>query len=217
MDDWAKKSRYSHNFLLHFSCRELNKDVKIKVEGDPEDPHFKANLLVQSYLLHLQLPISDYNTDLKSVLDQCIRILQAMMDVSAEKAMLGTTLAIQSVLQNMIQARWLDSDPLWQLPFMSENLYWAISKDFASDLPTLVVKAKEQPDKLRQILKRAISDKDAEVVRLNCFILNGFYKITHLSWYLDIENNFFWMKHPFKIVFHMILKGTKNWWNSLIF
>jgi Sec63 Brl domain len=159
----------------------LNKDVKIKVEGDPEDPHFKANLLVQSYLLHLQLPISDYNTDLKSVLDQCIRILQAMMDVSAEKAMLGTTLAIQSVLQNMIQARWLDSDPLWQLPFMSENLYWAISKDFASDLPTLVVKAKEQPDKLRQILKRAISDKDAEVVRLNCFILNCFHKITHLS------------------------------------
>jgi activating signal cointegrator complex subunit 3 len=141
------------------------------VEGDPEDPHFKANLLVQSYLLHLQLPISDYNTDLKSVLDQCIRILQAMMDVSAEKAMLGTTLAIQSVLQNMIQARWLDSDPLWQLPFMNENLYWAISKDFASDLPTLVVKAKEQPDKLRQILKRAISDKDAEVVRLSIVLL----------------------------------------------
>jgi activating signal cointegrator complex subunit 3 len=148
----------------------LNKDVKTKVEGDPEDPHFKANLLVQSYLLHLQLPISDYNTDLKSVLDQCIRILQAMMDVSAEKAMLGTTLAIQSVLQNMIQARWLDSDPLWQLPFMSENLYWAISKDFASDLPTLVVKSKEQPDKLRQILKRVISDKDAEVVRTYFFI-----------------------------------------------
>lgn len=138
--------------------------MKIKVEGDPEDPHFKANLLVQSYLLHLQLPISDYNTDLKSVLDQCIRILQAMMDVSAEKAMLGTTLAIQSVLQNMIQARWLDSDPLWQLPFMSENLFWEISKEIAPDLPSLIVKAKEKPDKLRQILKRVISDKDAETV-----------------------------------------------------
>jgi len=138
--------------------------VKVKVEGDPEDAHFKANLLVQAHLLHLQLPIADYSTDLKSVLDQCIRILQAMMDVSAEKALLSTTLTIQTVLQAIIQARWPDANALWQLPFLNENLFAAICRDFAQDLPTLIVRGKEQPDTLRQILKKALPEKDAEIV-----------------------------------------------------
>tara|TARA_R110002050_G_scaffold17787_2_gene52506 strand:- start:545 stop:814 length:270 start_codon:yes stop_codon:yes gene_type:complete len=76
-----------------------------------EDPHTKANLLIQhqlrsdidmfiiittynritakynsDFLSHSQLPlpISDYYTDLKSVLDQAIRVIQAMVDVAGE-------------------------------------------------------------------------------------------------------------------------------------
>ncbi len=42
-----------------------------------DDPHAKANLLIQAHLSALALPISDYITDTKTVLDNSIRILQA--------------------------------------------------------------------------------------------------------------------------------------------
>lgn len=41
----------------------------------PEDPHTKASLLLQAHLARLDLPISDYITDTKSVLENCLRIL----------------------------------------------------------------------------------------------------------------------------------------------
>jgi hypothetical protein len=41
-----------------------------------DSPHTKALLLLQAHFSRLQLPCSDYLTDLKSVLDQTIRILQ---------------------------------------------------------------------------------------------------------------------------------------------
>lgn len=42
-----------------------------------DDPHTKANLLLQAHLGRLALPISDYITDTKGVLDNSLRILQA--------------------------------------------------------------------------------------------------------------------------------------------
>ena len=42
-----------------------------------DDPHAKTNLLIQAHLSGLQLPISDYVTDTKTVLDNSLRILQA--------------------------------------------------------------------------------------------------------------------------------------------
>lgn len=41
-----------------------------------DSPHVKANLLLQAHFSRLPLPCADYLTDLKSVLDQAIRILQ---------------------------------------------------------------------------------------------------------------------------------------------
>lgn len=42
-----------------------------------DDPHAKASLLIQAHLSRLPLPISDYITDTKTVLDNSLRILQA--------------------------------------------------------------------------------------------------------------------------------------------
>jgi len=41
-----------------------------------ESPHVKANLLLQAHFARLPMPIADYTTDTKSVLDQAVRILQ---------------------------------------------------------------------------------------------------------------------------------------------
>lgn len=60
------------------SCSsELAKSCPLAVDPYSLDsPHTKALLLLQAHFSRLQLPCADYLTDLKSVLDQTIRILQ---------------------------------------------------------------------------------------------------------------------------------------------
>lgn len=43
---------------------------------EAEDPHAKASLLLQAHLGRTMLPISDYVTDTRTVLDNTLRILQ---------------------------------------------------------------------------------------------------------------------------------------------
>ena len=70
---------------------ELAKSCPLKVNQHKIDsPHIKALLLMQchfSRIPHLGTggkPISNYLTDIKLVLDQALRVLQAMVDVVAE-------------------------------------------------------------------------------------------------------------------------------------
>ena len=106
-----------------------------------ESPHTKTHLLLQAHFSRLQLPCSDYYTDLKSVLDQAIRILQAMIDVSAESGWLGTTLRIQNMLQMVIQARWINESSLLCLPHVEPYMVRVLetaSKNSVECLPELI-------------------------------------------------------------------------------
>ena len=57
-----------------------------------DSPHVKTHLLFQAHFSRLTLPIADYVTDQKSVLDQAIRICQALLDLVAESGWLATTI-----------------------------------------------------------------------------------------------------------------------------
>ena len=51
--------------------------LPLSVSPDTMDsPHTKTHLLLQAHFSRAQLPIADYGTDTKSVLDQALRILQ---------------------------------------------------------------------------------------------------------------------------------------------
>ncbi|XP_075226481.1 activating signal cointegrator 1 complex subunit obelus isoform X2 [Lycorma delicatula] len=104
---------------------ELAKDCPLPVDPLTMDsPHTKALLLFQTHFSRLPLPMSDYYTDLKSVLDQAIRILQAMIDTCAEQGWLATTLRVMQIMQMIIQGRWLTDSPLTTLPHIEpHNLY----------------------------------------------------------------------------------------------
>lgn len=45
-----------------------------------DSPHTKTHLLLQAHFCHAPLPIADYLTDTKSVLDQALRILQVSVN-----------------------------------------------------------------------------------------------------------------------------------------
>ncbi|CAK7322804.1 unnamed protein product [Dovyalis caffra] len=104
-----------------------------------DDPHVKANLLFQAHFSQLELPISDYVTDLKSVLDQSIRIIQAMIDICANSGWLSASVTCMHLLQMVMQGLWFDKDSsLWMLPCMNEDLLQSLSKRGISTVQQLL-------------------------------------------------------------------------------
>ncbi|KXJ73287.1 hypothetical protein RP20_CCG016160 [Aedes albopictus] len=96
---------------------DLAKLCRLKVDPlSVDNPHTKVFLLMQAHLSRLPLPNSDYGTDTKSVLDQSIRIIQAMIDITAERGWLVSTLRIQQMMQCIVQARWIDDPVVMTLP-----------------------------------------------------------------------------------------------------
>ena len=88
-----------------------------------EDSHVKAFLLLQAHLNRLRsLPCSDYAKDTTSVLDQAIRIIQAMIDVAAEKGYLVTCRGIMNMLQCIKQSLWPSDSNLLSIPKMTHEL-----------------------------------------------------------------------------------------------
>eukprot|EP00055_Hartaetosiga_balthica_P010039 m.41520 g.41520 ORF g.41520 m.41520 type:complete len:2056 (-) comp7002_c0_seq1:116-6283(-) len=86
-----------------------------------DSPHVKAHLLLQAHFSELKLPIADYVTDTKSVLDQCVRVLQAMVDVGADNGYLDTVLNTMHLTQMIAQARWYYDSSISILPFVKEE------------------------------------------------------------------------------------------------
>ncbi|PKA61162.1 DEAD-box ATP-dependent RNA helicase ISE2, chloroplastic [Apostasia shenzhenica] len=100
----------------------LSKKVPYAIDEEHlDDPHVKANLLFQAHFSRIEMPISDYVTDLKSVLDQSIRIIQAMIDISANSGWLSSTLNCMHLLQMVMQGLWYKESSLWMLPSMTDH------------------------------------------------------------------------------------------------
>ncbi|CAN1151841.1 DExH-box ATP-dependent RNA helicase DExH14 [Linum perenne] len=104
-----------------------------------DDPHVKANLLFQAHFSQLELPISDYITDLKSVLDQSIRIMQAMIDVCANSGWLSSSIACMHLMQMVMQGLWFERDSaLWMLPCMNTDLFATLNNRGISTVQQLL-------------------------------------------------------------------------------
>lgn len=126
LDTLSSASEYDELPVRHNEDKlneEMSSDMKWEVDEYTFDsPHTKANMLLQAHFSGLDLPVSDYITDQKSVLDQAIRILQAMVDVTAEAGWLDAALNVMNLTQMVSQGRWLTDSSLINLPHVSEKL-----------------------------------------------------------------------------------------------
>ncbi|XP_072748400.1 activating signal cointegrator 1 complex subunit 3 [Anoplolepis gracilipes] len=138
---------------------ELAKMCRYPVDQYTYDsPHTKTFLLLQAHFSRLSLPCTDYNTDLKSVLDQAIRIIQAMIDTVAERGWLTSTLTIMQLFQMIIQARWMDESAITTLPHIKkEDLHLFSSLSIA--LPALCFNTRNHYNKLTKVLCREYSEE----------------------------------------------------------
>jgi activating signal cointegrator complex subunit 3 len=83
---------------------ELSFVLPWKADGSTFDsPHTKAFLLLQAHFTNAPLPIADYVNDTKSVMDQALRVLSAMLDVAASEGLLDTALGVLTVSRMVVQ------------------------------------------------------------------------------------------------------------------
>ncbi|CAH8557491.1 unnamed protein product [Schistosoma turkestanicum] len=154
---------------------EMNKlladELPLPPIGPMDSPHTKTHLLFQAHFSRIQeLPIIDYRTDTQSVLDQAIRILQAMLDVSAECGWLRTCLNCIILMQMITQGLWVEeyASSILQLPkITSEHLdyfRYADCKNISS-LPELIQIISDSPNLLDSMLQGHVESRVINLVK----------------------------------------------------
>ena len=87
--------------------------------SDYGSPHAKAFLLLQARMCRAPLPITDYITDSKGVLDNTMRVANALVDVAGSAGHASTATAAMRLVQCVVQGRMPTDSPLLQLPGMT--------------------------------------------------------------------------------------------------
>mmetsp|Transcript_42533 Transcript_42533/g.49658 ORF Transcript_42533/g.49658 Transcript_42533/m.49658 type:complete len:374 (-) Transcript_42533:43-1164(-) len=110
-----------HNEDILNEALSLMCPIKVP-KTDLDSPHTKANLLLQAHFSRIPLPITDYITDTKSVLDQTVRVAQCMIDVAAHSGFLDTTLNLISFQQMLIQGCWQNESIFRNIPGFNDRI-----------------------------------------------------------------------------------------------
>jgi activating signal cointegrator complex subunit 3 len=107
---------------------ELARSIRWPVDAYTFDsPHTKTNLLLQCHMARVPLPMADYMTDTKSVLDQMLRVANALIDVSVQYGWLTTASRVMNIVQMMVQGRFLDDSTLLNLPHITRRVAEALA------------------------------------------------------------------------------------------
>ena len=86
----------------HLASQLLDDDadtIQGLLELGYDSPHAKAQLLIHAKLRDGKLPIADYATDQRSVLEQAPRVLAALIDVAGDAGCVNATLALLELSQ----------------------------------------------------------------------------------------------------------------------
>jgi len=111
-----------------------NLRIPCRTQPQFDSPHLKTNILIQYHLSRLEFPRIDYVTDLKSCLDQIIRIIQALIDLCAHKALLSPCILCINLLQMIIQARWITDPDILTLPHINDRSFNQIFSSYLCQL-----------------------------------------------------------------------------------
>ncbi len=100
--------------LRNLSSRLPHKIVSKKFN----DPHTKANVLLQTHLSRIELP-AELQRDTESVVCKAVRLIQACVDVLSSNGWLLPAIAAMEFSQMITQAMWNKDSLLRQLPHMT--------------------------------------------------------------------------------------------------
>ena len=84
------------------------------------DPHVKVAALMQAHFGRMKLN-GDLTNDLKAILPEALRLLQAIVDVISSSGWLAPALAAMELSQMLVQGMWDKDSPLLQLPHVDKD------------------------------------------------------------------------------------------------
>uniref|UniRef100_A0A0K0E0R5 Helicase C-terminal domain-containing protein n=1 Tax=Strongyloides stercoralis TaxID=6248 RepID=A0A0K0E0R5_STRER len=114
---------------------EISRQLPLKTGryGTFDSSHTKVFLMYQAHLSRFQLPV-DYKTDLRSCLDSCLRIVQAMYEYSYIKGYVKTSINVLILQQMLIQGRWHSDHYLLCLPYIDSSTIQSLGEHFTIPL-----------------------------------------------------------------------------------
>jgi pre-mRNA-splicing helicase BRR2 len=124
------------------------------------DPHFKANLLLQAHFSRFQLP-ADLESDQKLILSKVPRLCQACVDVISSNGWLGPALAAMELSQMCIQAMWDKDSNLKQVPHFSQDIIARLEEKQVEHVTELM----EMEDADRNSCLQLSKDEMRDVIR----------------------------------------------------
>eukprot|EP01027_Heterolobosea_sp_BB2_P011038 GEZU01016104.1.p1 GENE.GEZU01016104.1~~GEZU01016104.1.p1 ORF type:complete len:2151 (-),score=711.87 GEZU01016104.1:145-6597(-) len=121
------------------------------------DPHTKANILLQAHFSRTKLS-SDLEADRALILEQALKLLQAIVDVISSNGWLNPALAAMELSQMVVQAMWDRDSVLLQLPHFTPELVKRCNKAGIEGIFDIVEMEDEQRDSILQMTPRQLAD-----------------------------------------------------------
>lgn len=128
------------------------------IDGIYCDPRTKANILLQCHFLRKDLSI-DLSLDQKEILEQSLKLVHAMVEMTSTEGWLNLTLLAMELSQMIVQACLIRESQLYQLPYFDQAIVERCKNNGIKDIGDLL----EMEDEPRRKLLN-MSDKQLEKV-----------------------------------------------------
>lgn len=158
----------SHNFSQIIYFRHLLIDLNMKTRHNLDSPHLKVLLLIKCYLSDKKLPNQEYVVDLKTVFDQVIRILQAMISLTSYKSWLDSTLKLIYMSQMLIQGLMINVESVFMLPYVTQQSRDSLQRKFPNlSVPYLKMALRQNKKMVVQLFEDEFGrEKSGEVLKV---------------------------------------------------
>lgn len=121
------------------------------------DPNFKCNLLIQAHLSRIQLP-AELESDTTTILNKCLRLIQACVDVLSSNGWLNPALAAMELSQMITQAVWNKDSLLRQIPHFTQEMINRCQKNGVETIFDLMELEDEDRNELLHMDDRHLAD-----------------------------------------------------------
>jgi len=121
------------------------------------DPHVKANLLLQAHLSRMQLS-AELQQDTEVILSKAIRLIQACVDVLSSNGWLSPAIAAMVLAQMVTQGMWSKDSYLRQLPHFSKDVIERCQEKSVESVFDIMEMEDEDRNKLLSMTDQQMAD-----------------------------------------------------------
>lgn len=138
--------------------KQLSTEVQYKIESPKfNEPNTKTFVLLQTHFSRIPIS-SDLVWDQKVILENTVRLIQAMVDVISSEGWLKPALLAMQLSQMVVQSMWITDSQLLQLPHFDRNLIEKCRKADIMDLADLLSMEDEDRNKLLNLSSRQMEE-----------------------------------------------------------